>query len=83
MRESTPNSIAFPGDGAEAGQATPIAGGGKSKRTLSELLKLHAQEGTDPNFTAEEANMVAEVLGQWVSLPTRAVSELRAPTTLP
>lgn len=36
------------------------------KRTLSELLKLHAEKGKDLDLTPEEANAVAEVLGRWV-----------------
>lgn len=39
-----------------------------SKRTLSELLKLHAEKGTDVHFSAEEAARLEEVLGQWVSV---------------
>ena len=63
------NSVRFPahlhGGADEDHTATPT--GGKAKRTLSELLKLHAEKGTDPSFTPEEASRVAEVLGQWVS----------------
>jgi hypothetical protein len=36
------------------------------KRTLSELLKLHAEKGTDVHFSSEEANRLEELLGQWV-----------------
>lgn len=65
------NSVSFPGVGADDG-AAPARNGSLSrsagKRTLSELLKLHAEEGTDVNFTPEEASRVAEVLGQWVSV---------------
>ncbi|RPD65590.1 hypothetical protein L226DRAFT_530868 [Lentinus tigrinus ALCF2SS1-7] len=63
------NSVSFPGHGADEG--TPSRNGslsrGAGKRTLSELLKLHAEEGTDVNFTPEEASRVAEVLGQWIN----------------
>lgn len=62
-----PNTVSFPGNDEEQ-SSTPVAGG-KGKRTLSELLKLHAEKGTDVNFTAEEATRVAEVLGQWVGVP--------------
>ncbi|TCD68733.1 hypothetical protein EIP91_009879 [Steccherinum ochraceum] len=64
-----PNSVRFPAnlhDGADDEHTTASAGG-KSKRTLSELLKLHAEKGTDPNFTPEEASRVADVLGQWIN----------------
>lgn len=62
--------VAFPshgqaeenGDGAVEGE-----GSQRGKRTLSELLKLHAAKGSDSNFSAEEATRVADVLGEWVS----------------
>ena len=64
------NSVSFPGNGG-ADERGPSQNGslgrGAGKRTLSELLKLHAEKGTDVNFTPEEASRVAEVLGQWVS----------------
>ena len=41
-------------------------GGRSGKRTLSELLKLHAEKGTDVNFTSEEAARLEDLLGQWV-----------------
>ena len=41
---------------------------GSGKRTLSELLKLHAEKGTNVHFTQEEATRLGEVLGQWVRL---------------
>lgn len=65
---STPrNSVVFPGDGVEE---TPgrSRGGGKEGRSLSELMRLHAEKGTDLTFNAEEASRVADVLKQWVSL---------------
>lgn len=64
---STPrNSVVFPGDGVEE---TPgrSRGGGKEGRSLSELMRLHAEKGTDLNFSAQEASRVADVLKQWVS----------------
>ncbi|KAI0659213.1 hypothetical protein C8Q70DRAFT_915874 [Cubamyces menziesii] len=65
------NSVSFPGHGAADNEGTPgrnmSLGRGVGKRTLSELLKLHAEEGTDVNFTPEEATRVAEVLGQWIN----------------
>lgn len=63
------NSVAFPADvGVEGGgEDTPGRGrGAGAKRTLSELLKLHAEKGTDVTFSQEEASRIAEVLGQWV-----------------
>ncbi|KAH9968225.1 hypothetical protein BC827DRAFT_1113132, partial [Russula dissimulans] len=36
-------------------------------RTLSELLRLHAEKGTDVHFTAEEATRLEELLGQWIN----------------
>lgn len=73
MRDSptaSQNSVAFPGysEGSDTQAASPTEASGKGKRTLSELLKLHAQKGTDVNFSPEEANRLAEVLGQWVSV---------------
>lgn len=64
------NSVVFPAEVGGEAEATPgrrrEQGSGKPKRTLSELLKLHAEKGTDVQFTPEEANRIAEVLGQWV-----------------
>ena len=58
------NSVIFPNDGSD----TPGRGvASKGERTLSQLLKLHAENGAQGNFSAEEASRVAEVLGQWVS----------------
>ncbi|KAG6811828.1 hypothetical protein H0H92_005625 [Tricholoma furcatifolium] len=39
----------------------------EGKRSLSELLKLHAEKGTDVTFSPEEAARVADVLGQWIN----------------
>ena len=72
------NRVVFPsqggaatGAGATADPDTPTPehshrGGRAGKRTLSELLKLHAEKGTDVHFTSEEANRLEELLGQWV-----------------
>jgi hypothetical protein len=58
------NSVIFPADGAEK---TPGRGtASKDERTLSELLKLHAEKGAGGSFSADEVSRVAEVLGQWV-----------------
>ena len=64
---STPrNSVAFPRHSVEE---TPRRSRcrGKEGRSLSELMRLHAEKGTDPTFSAEEASRVADVLKQWVS----------------
>ncbi|KAH9831151.1 uncharacterized protein C8Q71DRAFT_715759 [Rhodofomes roseus] len=64
------NSVAFPGgEGGEGEAAAALGRGqdGKSKRTLSELLKLHAEKGKDVAFSPEEASRIAEVLGQWIN----------------
>lgn len=73
------NSVAFPTgaeqqeDIAKAQQPDAVVKGGQAemKRTLSELLRLHAEKGTNVTFSAEEASRVAEVLGQWVSRISR------------
>ncbi|KZV60848.1 hypothetical protein PENSPDRAFT_593605 [Peniophora sp. CONT] len=63
--------VAFPTNGAdEARVPTRDAQAGRGadgKRTLSELLKLHAEKGTDVHFTPEEAAKLEEVLGQWIN----------------
>ncbi|KAJ3995909.1 hypothetical protein F5050DRAFT_1808252 [Lentinula boryana] len=60
------NSVAFPVDGVD--HATPKGPAGtKGKRSLSELLRLHAEKGTECRFSPEEATRVAEVLGQWIN----------------
>jgi hypothetical protein len=77
----TPSRVVFPssqgGATSAAAAADPDAPtppdalhrGGRAaagKRTLSELLKLHAEKGTDVHFTSEEANRLEDLLGQWV-----------------
>lgn len=64
---STPrNSVVFPGEGN--GEETPgrYQTQGEKGRSLSELLRLHAETGTDVKFSAEEASRVGDVLNQWV-----------------
>ncbi|KAF8126212.1 hypothetical protein EV363DRAFT_1224930 [Boletus edulis] len=64
---STPrNSVVFPGDGVEDTPRRSL-GGRKEGRSLSELMKLHAEKGTDVSFTAQEASRVADVLKQWIN----------------
>ncbi|KAI9511644.1 hypothetical protein F5148DRAFT_262320 [Russula earlei] len=70
MDTSTSNTVAFPSQGGpDAGEAlTPDARSGRSgKRTLSDLLKLHAEKGTNVHCTAEEATRLEELLGQWIN----------------
>ena len=78
------NSVTFPGNDnttpsriRTAAVTGSRSGGTRDKRSLSELLRVHAEKGTDVNFSQEEALRVADVLGQWVSnrnfpLPTRS-----------
>jgi hypothetical protein len=62
------NSVAFPGqDGSsELHDAHPPHEGAAGKRTLSELLKIYAEKGTDVSLNPEEASRVADVLKAWV-----------------
>ncbi|KAJ6535913.1 hypothetical protein DFH09DRAFT_1179125 [Mycena vulgaris] len=71
LATTTPrNSVIFPAED----EATPgrSSGGGaktgeKGKRSLSELLRLHAEKGTESKFSAEEASQVADVLRDWIN----------------
>lgn len=70
--DSQSSRVAFPSQSQsdETANGTACTEGnrdGRGKRTLSELLKLHAAKGTDSSFSAEETARVADVLGQWVS----------------
>ncbi|KAI6012149.1 hypothetical protein BKA83DRAFT_4370796 [Pisolithus microcarpus] len=62
------NSVAFPRDAAE--DTPDRTCGGRGGRSLSELMKLHAEKGTDVSFTAEEASSIADVLKQWINSGT-------------
>lgn len=53
-------------DSQDTESSQPSPQGDVRKRTLSELLKLHAEKGKDLDMSAEEASAVAEVLGRWV-----------------
>jgi len=65
-KPTTPrNSVVFPTNGPEKTPSRGVAS--KGERTLSELLKLHAEKGTGGKFSADEASRVAEVLGQWIN----------------
>lgn len=68
LATTTPrNSIVFPGNGVGVDSTPKNAGGGRTKRSLSELLRLHAEKGTDCHFSTEEAARLADVLGQWIN----------------
>ena len=54
----------FPADGRP--DVSPGKGCRRGDRTLSELLKLYAEKGTDCQYSQEEATRIADVLGQWV-----------------
>jgi len=59
------NSVLFPADGML--DSSPRKGGRRENRTLSELLKLYSEKGTDCQLSQEEATRVADVLGQWIN----------------
>jgi hypothetical protein len=66
-------SVPFPRDASQEPTDSPssdtrgAAAEGKS-RTLSQLLRLYAEKGTDVSMSQDEADAVAEALGNWVSL---------------
>ncbi|KAJ7139050.1 hypothetical protein C8R44DRAFT_584509, partial [Mycena epipterygia] len=67
LASTTPrNSVVFPADD-EATPGRSAQTGEKGKRSLSELLRLHAEKGTDCKFSAEEASQVADVLRDWIN----------------
>lgn len=67
-----PESVVFPledksnEDNNKVAATNHTRSGSAGKRTLSELLKMHAEKGTKCAFSQEEANRVGDVLGQWV-----------------
>ncbi|KAG6332946.1 hypothetical protein ID866_6141 [Astraeus odoratus] len=63
------NSVIFP---ADSKGDTPGRGDscGRGERSPTELMKLHAEKGTDVTLTAEEASRVADVLKQWINSAT-------------
>ena len=66
---AAPSRVVFPSSqgGCDDNDASVLPEGGRSgKRTLSELLKLHAEKGTNVHFTTEEAARLEETLGRWV-----------------
>ncbi|KAI0088825.1 hypothetical protein BDY19DRAFT_149779 [Irpex rosettiformis] len=70
-KNTSQNSVQFPGisEPNTTTQEEPLnsAASSNAKRTLSALLKLHAERGTDVNFSPEEADRVAEVLNRWIN----------------
>ncbi|TFK18685.1 hypothetical protein FA15DRAFT_675094 [Coprinopsis marcescibilis] len=67
---STPrNSVIFPQGETTPGRPTHQSVGqeGRGRRTLSDLLKLHAEKGTTCAVSQEEANRLEDVLGQWIN----------------
>ncbi|KAK7042968.1 hypothetical protein VNI00_008705 [Paramarasmius palmivorus] len=67
QQSKTPrNSVVFPGNGETEGTPKAVMGA-KGKRSLSELLRLHAEKGTECNFSPEEATRLGDVLGQWIN----------------
>ncbi|KAG9311615.1 hypothetical protein JVU11DRAFT_7825 [Chiua virens] len=63
------NSVVFPGDGVEVTPGRSRCRG-KEGRSLSELMRLHAEKGTDVSFSVEEASRVADVLKRWINSGT-------------
>lgn len=70
VHDQSQSSITFPGQSSDHEEQQQIEAneGEEKKRKLSELLKRHAEKGTDCRLSADEANRLGEVLGQWVCL---------------
>ncbi|KAG6821136.1 hypothetical protein H0H93_006475 [Arthromyces matolae] len=71
-KQTPSNSVFFPTDSDTTPGRTKVPKAedsptGRGKRPLSELLKLHAEKGTDVQFSSEEASRLADVLGQWIN----------------
>ncbi|KAF9267169.1 hypothetical protein L218DRAFT_722201 [Marasmius fiardii PR-910] len=60
------NSVVFPRNESGEAESTPL-GGGRQKRSLSELLRLHAEKGTECSVTPDEAQRLGDVLGEWIN----------------
>ncbi|KAG7085623.1 hypothetical protein E1B28_003172 [Marasmius oreades] len=60
------NSVVFPRNGNGETESTPCTGG-RQKRSLSELLRLHAEKGTECSMSPEEAERLGDVLGEWIN----------------
>ncbi|KAG1906083.1 uncharacterized protein F5891DRAFT_1137945 [Suillus fuscotomentosus] len=64
------NSVLVPGEEAQDNCSTPGANRSRKNRSLSELMRLHAEKGTNVIFNVEEASRVADVLKQWINSGT-------------
>jgi len=64
------NSVPFPRENAQDYYSTPGANSNGKGRSLSELMRLQAEKGTDVSFNLEEATRVADVLKQWINSGT-------------
>lgn len=66
------NPVAFPFHELSSAQGcvSRLGTGAGAGRSLSELMRLHAEKGTDVSFTPEEASRVADVLKQWINSGT-------------
>ncbi|KZT10500.1 uncharacterized protein LAESUDRAFT_721875 [Laetiporus sulphureus 93-53] len=62
---SNAGTLGDAGEGGVARTGLPEAGAGK--RTLPELLRLHAEKGKDVMFSPTEVRSLAEVLGKWIN----------------
>jgi len=68
QRPCTPSSSRAPQDrDAEATPGGEPTGIGKSRRSLSDLLRLHAEKGRDLKLSAEEEEVLSEELGHWIN----------------
>lgn len=67
------NSIVFPVDQTPThskNASVQNLENGKGNRTLSDLLRLHSEKDSTGSFSPEEAARIADVLGQWVGVPS-------------
>ncbi|KAG2059927.1 hypothetical protein BDR06DRAFT_948634 [Suillus hirtellus] len=64
------NSVLVPGEETQDNCSTPGANRSRKNRSLSELMRLHAEKGTNVIFNVEEASRVADVLKQWINSGT-------------
>lgn len=61
------NSVAFPSEQGGHDSPSTEQRSREPKRTLSDLLKVYAEKGTDVTMNPEEAARVEDVLKAWVS----------------
>ncbi|KAF7296556.1 hypothetical protein HMN09_01062700 [Mycena chlorophos] len=68
LSSTTPrNSVVFPAGSTDADATPGRPGEGSGKRSLSELMRLHAEKGTACKFTPEEASRIGDVLRDWIN----------------